>query len=245
MAPLLIPCVAVYPHPIDQYNLTVMLNRASATFALVPSFSARKMAPISGCTSFLLWLTVLQLSRCLRIVNDDPDNNARKSATRCWFEEGRMLAAINDHREFHSSPPLKWSDDLASSARTLAAELSRRVNCKLPLYYREEIGTNYLSADLDRFSESLAVQFWYEGHIDYDFEKGGPLNRNPNVLSFTQLVWSSTREVGCAVACCDSRQLVLVCRFHPPGNIQGHYMSNVKEKFERLKDLAARTPTEL
>ncbi|CDR97231.1 SCP-like extracellular protein family protein, putative [Babesia bigemina] len=156
-----------------------------------------------------------------------------------------MLAALNDYREFHSSPPLKWSDKLASSADKLAAELSRQLNCNIPLYYRNELGTNYLSAALDGFSEAVAAQFWYEGHTDYDFENGGPLNRNPNVLSFTQLVWKSSQEVGCGVACCDGRQVVLICRFNPPGNTQGHFTSNVQEKFERLNDVVKEVPYEL
>ncbi|GFE53015.1 SCP-like extracellular family protein, putative [Babesia ovis] len=187
----------------------------------------------------------------------------------CHLDEGRMLAALNDRREFHSSPPLKWylpdmfvllssrNEELAMSARNCAVELSQRLNCQLPLYYREKLGTNYLSADLEHFSEALAAQFWYEGHLDYDFKNGvfaltldiivigGPLNRNPNVLSFTQMVWTSTKEVGCAVACCNGRQLVLVCRFHPPGNIQGKFVSNVKEKFEKLKSRETGVSTEL
>eukprot|EP00371_Babesia_bovis_P002864 XP_001611511.1 SCP-like extracellular protein family protein [Babesia bovis T2Bo] len=181
----------------------------------------------------------------MRIVNDDTEVYSRQIKSRCHFEEGRMLAALNDRREFHSSPSLKWNADLATSARNMASELSRRINCQLPLYYREELGTNYLSADLEHFSESLAAEFWYEGHLDYDFEKGGPLNRNPNVLSFTQMVWRSTREVGCAVACCDGRQVVLVCRFHPPGNIQGQFIGNVLEKFNRLKNRESGISTEL
>ncbi|KAK1932766.1 SCP-like extracellular protein family protein [Babesia divergens] len=161
-----------------------------------------------------------------------------------------MLAALNSYRDFHSSPHLEWSSKLASDARRSANELSRRVSCNLPLYYRDEIGTNYVASDVASFTEELAARFWYEGHSDYDFQEGGPENRNPNVLSFTQLVWKSSKDVGCGVACCDKERLILVCRFHPAGNIQGYYTQNVLEKvshtpleprqpaqFDRLKDV--------
>ncbi|GBE59273.1 SCP-like extracellular family protein, putative [Babesia ovata] len=222
------------------------------------------IAAVSLYAACGILLALLPLRPCLPIVHENGNVMPRASAPRCRFEVGQTFLELcaaegcgdnNIYSVSLSTSPR--SDKLAFSAGKLAAELSRQQNCNLPLYYRSELGTNYLSAGLDGFSEAVAAQFWYEGHTDYDFENGGPMNRNPNVLSFTQLIWKSSQEVGCGVACCDSRQIVLVCQFNPPGNIQGtpssslnercagHFTSNVPEKFERLNDIVKEVPYEL
>ncbi|KAK1444812.1 cap like protein [Babesia gibsoni] len=154
----------------------------------------------------------------------------------CSFDEQKMLAQINSYRSLHSSPPLQWSRTLASDSRKTANELKRRFKCKLPLYYRDKIGTNYISASIRSFSEELVTRFWYDGHRDYDFKEGGPANRNPNVMSFTEMIWKSTREVGCGVTCCDDSKIMVICRFSPAGNVQGYFTENVLEKIGSSKE---------
>jgi hypothetical protein len=43
---------------------------------------------------------------------------------------------------------------------------------------------------------------------------------------FTQLVWVGTQRLGCGVAQCADMD-VWVCRYDPPGNVQGRYQDNV------------------
>jgi pathogenesis-related protein 1 len=38
---------------------------------------------------------------------------------------------------------------------------------------------------------------------------------------YTQLVWQSTREVGCAMAVCGDKAQIWVCTYHPAGNFVG------------------------
>jgi hypothetical protein len=48
--------------------------------------------------------------------------------------------------------------------------------------------------------------------------------------SFTQMVWKSTKRVGCAAQACGQGKWAyqsVVCRYDPPGNIAGQYVANV------------------
>ncbi|EAN32506.2 Cysteine-rich secretory family protein [Theileria parva strain Muguga] len=147
----------------------------------------------------------------------------------CHFQKDLILLAHNDYRRIHSVNSLEWNDELAKSAEKEALKITKE-KCDLPLYYSELAGTNYLSVSKRLFNEGIAVQFWYEGIKEYDFDKSGVLTRNPNVLAFTQLVWKNTKFIGCGVSCC-SDNIVLVCRYHPFGNIPGQFSGNVFEKF--------------
>ena len=44
---------------------------------------------------------------------------------------------------------------------------------------------------------------------------------NKQVGHYTQMVWHSTRKIGCAVAECESTTALWVCMYYPGGNLQG------------------------
>ncbi|UKJ90222.2 ribosomal protein S29 [Theileria orientalis] len=141
-------------------------------------------------------------------------------ARECSFKKELVLLAHNDYRRIHTVQELEWNDELAISAQKEATKITKE-RCDLPLYYSDLAGTNYLSVGKKQFDEGVAVRFWYEA---------GVTTRNPNVLAFTQLVWKETKAIGCGVSCC-SENMVLVCRYHPFGNIPGHFSQNVLEKY--------------
>ncbi len=77
-----------------------------------------------------------------------------------------------------------------------------------------------------------AVQSWYDEMNDYDFRSGA--SKNGGVIGhFTQLVWKQSTEVGCAFnSNCNNmfggmNNVVVVCRYSPPGNYMGQYVQNV------------------
>uniref|UniRef100_A0A0K8R5F6 Putative antigen 5 protein n=1 Tax=Ixodes ricinus TaxID=34613 RepID=A0A0K8R5F6_IXORI len=69
-----------------------------------------------------------------------------------------------------------------------------------------------------------AVRYWYDENKDYDYETGG---YSPNTAHFTQMVWKSTTQLGCGYAVSSSSTIFVVCKYHPQGNIDGQYRSNV------------------
>ncbi len=64
----------------------------------------------------------------------------------------------------------------------------------------------------------------------YDFNNPG---WNANAAHFTQLVWKSTGNVGCATKTAGSGcnlGKVFVCHYQSPGNVEGQYAQNVLRK---------------
>ena len=57
----------------------------------------------------------------------------------------------------------------------------------------------------------------------YDFTSNTPSGETGH---FTQVVWKSTKHVGCGIASCGGNDL-LVCQYSPAGNYDGQYLDNV------------------
>lgn len=138
-------------------------------------------------------------------------------------EARAFLAAHNEVRAGTSSraplPPLVWSNALARDAARVAAR------CKLD-HSRTENGEN-LAAAAPALSPTQAVALWEKEEADWDAAK----NRCRSGRAcghYTQLVWRSTREVGCASQRCEGGDLgalgswvVAVCQYAPGGNLRG------------------------
>ncbi len=126
----------------------------------------------------------------------------------------QMLAAHNDIRAGKELPPLQWSGELAAYAQKWADSLiARKRAAHNP---NSRYGENILTTGLGS-SPSTVVREWASEEQEYSYRK--------NICSgdcghYTQLVWRSTRTVGCAMAH-NSRREIWVCSYDPPGNILG------------------------
>jgi uncharacterized protein YkwD len=126
-----------------------------------------------------------------------------------------MLAAHNAIRSKAGVPALVWSDKLAAVAQewanTLIAE--KRFDHRPKSKY----GENMYRLDGARETPQKVVDRWAAEARNYDYKA----NRCKGECGhYTQIVWKSTREVGCAVARGGSRE-VWVCNYDPPGNYVG------------------------
>jgi pathogenesis-related protein 1 len=133
-------------------------------------------------------------------------------------EEGlarEMLAAHNEVRERAEVPPLTWSGDLAAVAQNWANHLLYEGQ----FYHRPQpaYGENLLEINGQRALPSEVVAIWAGEAGNYSY---GANSCRGMCGHYTQLVWSSTREVGCAVAH-DAMREVWVCNYNPPGNWVG------------------------
>jgi uncharacterized protein YkwD len=126
-----------------------------------------------------------------------------------------MLAAHNAVRARAGVAPLEWSDRLAARAREWADTLlARRQFAHRP---NSTFGENLFTITGGSASSAEVVRDWAAESRDYDYNS----NRCRGVCGhFTQIVWASTREVGCAVARGGGRE-VWVCDYDPPGNWVG------------------------
>lgn len=136
----------------------------------------------------------------------------------------RLLTAHNAARADVGLPPLSWSEPLAEEATIWAGRLVYMPKLEhSPPAMRPGQGENLWMGTAGRFSLEHMVEGWTK---ERRFLLKGPL---PNVSltghlgdvgHYTQIVWRSTREVGCGLL--SSPQLdFLVCRYSPQGNIIG------------------------
>lgn len=139
----------------------------------------------------------------------------------CSFNKDRLLERHNDFRTKHNVNPLNWSEQLESLAKSEAKLLEKELDCTVS---PKQINTNYFTFLKNDNIES-AVNSWYEGINDYDFELGA-IKKNDSVFEFTQIIWKSVENVGCALACCKSKK-VLLCKYDNYANRPGYFADNV------------------
>ncbi len=135
-----------------------------------------------------------------------------------------FLNAHNKYRKQVGVPLLVWSDKLAASAQQWANSLASRGAFEHSSNsQRPGEGENLWRGTSGRFSRTVMVDGW--GSEQRYFQNG----IFPNVSStgnwvdvghYTQMIWKTTRELGCGVATGRGYD-TLVCRYSPPGNFQG------------------------
>jgi uncharacterized protein YkwD len=126
------------------------------------------------------------------------------------------LAAHNTVRVRLNITPLTWSDKLADRAQQWADHLLATKQ----FAHRPDspYGENLFAIVGAPASPARVVDDWAAESKDYDYAS----NKCRKVCGhYTQIVWASTKAVGCAVAR-DSRREVWVCDYDPPGNWIGH-----------------------
>ncbi|CAN1173038.1 Pathogenesis-related protein PRMS [Linum perenne] len=105
----------------------------------------------------------------------------------------QLLAAHNAVRKKHKLPPLTWSTKLAN-------------------YAKWGQGQSWNVTDAVR---GWAVQ---EGWYNYG---SNSCMTGRDCLHYTQLVWRSTKQVGCARVKCRNGDTYVVCEYYPHGNVVG------------------------
>jgi uncharacterized protein YkwD len=126
-----------------------------------------------------------------------------------------MLEAHNAIRNRVGVPPLAWSAQLAAVAQEWANHLiatrgfSHRPN--------NRYGENIYAISGGAASPRQVVGVWANEVNGYDIRR----NTCMGVCGhYTQIVWRTTRMVGCGIAT-DAEREVWVCDYDPPGNIVG------------------------
>ncbi|KAJ5670785.1 uncharacterized protein N7477_006148 [Penicillium maclennaniae] len=206
------------------------------------------------CYALLLWLLVAVLSfipgaKAEEIVyvttTVDPSTTvvasptAPSPASYTSFDDFKktVLQVSNDYRHTHDAEPLVWNETLTEYAQKWAKACVWR-HSHGP--YGENLAFGYGNA-------TAAIDAWGDEGKLYDFHK--PTGFTEKTGHFTQLVWKSTAEVGCAAVNCgytydkarrdteDEFQLdaraedsapraqgwYVVCEYTPAGNVVGEH----------------------
>ncbi|NWJ04764.1 CRIS3 protein, partial [Crypturellus undulatus] len=112
-----------------------------------------------------------------------------------------------------------WSEKAAASARRWANK------CQMKASPPEERLVNGVPCGENILMSSYpstwpeAIKVWYSQMANFKYGIG-PVRRNANFHSYTQLIWYNSYEVGCAVAYCPKSRFnfFYVCHYSPAGN---------------------------
>ena len=122
-------------------------------------------------------------------------------------------------------PSLTWSGDLAASAQQWASR------CDFNHDDRSPLGENLFWGTAGAYPPQSAVASWYEEIADYNFARP---DFNEQTGHFTQVVWQSSKQLGCGMALCQGNHF-WVCRYSPAGNVSGQFGRNVPKPCGQAK----------
>ena len=144
--------------------------------------------------------------------------------------KAKIVALHNKYRAEVRVPPVRWSDDVQKSAEGWALHLAEdeglhMIHASSNNPYGENLsgGPGVWSTDRDAYTvlEWAVVSFGNE-KSNY---RGTSVNVDSNFYEYghyTQIVWRTTAEIGCAVGKRkDIPGYIVVCRYNPAGNIVG------------------------
>lgn len=160
----------------------------------------------------------------------------------CTSFEPFGLEQTNIYRRQHGVANLTWSTLLQNKSLEWAKELSR--TCSFIHSKNDGYGENlYMSGTSANANIwSKVVKRWYDEISNYNYTLV-PYTTNKikfeNIGHFTQLVWKTTKFVGCASSesNCKGKRVIYVCKYDPIGNYASNkqYLQNVLPKINRKK----------
>jgi len=146
-----------------------------------------------------------------------------------------ILDVMNGERATVGSPALVWNNTLAAHAKAWVEYLAagkaggKIVHClQVPGWEQIEPCTHHEGENLVIYGPHNAnrsaadyLNFWLSEKKDYH---GGPPSGSPVTGHYTQIVWNTTRSVGCGIAVLPRSIVpiggdVMSCRFYPAGNL--------------------------
>ncbi len=130
-----------------------------------------------------------------------------------------MLDAQNRIRAAAGVPELAWSDRLAAAAGNWADSLLK--SGKFEHRPKNKYGENLFETHGYHASATEVVADWAAEEKNYT-RATNSCRAGAVCGHYTQLVWRSTKQVGCAVARGGDRE-VWVCEYDPPGNWLGEH----------------------
>ncbi|MGB5686383.1 MAG: CAP domain-containing protein [Candidatus Electrothrix sp.] len=148
---------------------------------------------------------------------------AKKKST---INPASMVTAHNHWRTKTGVPALKWSNDLTASAQQWADQLAWS-GCRMKhstgangenIFWAGAVQRSDDTLSMQEITEQNVVDAWGNEVKDYDYAS----NSCHGVCGhYTQVVWKSTKEVGCGKASCPDKGQIWVCQYTPRGNMIG------------------------
>ncbi|WP_294012148.1 CAP domain-containing protein [Sphingomonas sp.] len=139
----------------------------------------------------------------------------------------RLLASHNSERARLNLPPLQWDPQLAASAAAYGPMLARVGRLQhSPRAMRPGQRENLWMGTRGSYSPEQMVRTWIDERRMFRAGMFPYVSRTGNwndVSHYTQLIWKGTTRVGCVIHSTGSWDY-LICRYSPPGNVDGRYV---------------------
>lgn len=132
-----------------------------------------------------------------------------------------ITAAHNAVRAEVGVPPLVWNNDLAALAATFIADCEFEHSSQNDRSNKagfQYIGENLYSSGGFQPTGQDVSDAWASEKADYNYAD----NSCSDVCGhYTQQVWRSTTDLGCAIKACGTNQFIVSCEYGPGGNYTG------------------------
>ncbi|KAI3873853.1 hypothetical protein MKX03_010823 [Papaver bracteatum] len=130
----------------------------------------------------------------------------------------QFISEHNAVRAKFSEQPLTWNSTLVRYARRFASQ--RVGDCDM-IHSNGPFGENiFWGGKYEDFSAAYAVQSWASETSVYDPSKNS-CQMNAMCGHYTQIVWMTTKRMGCARVKCNNGGVFAICVYDPPGNFEG------------------------
>ncbi|OIS96796.1 PREDICTED: pathogenesis-related protein PR-1-like [Nicotiana attenuata] len=156
--------------------------------------------------------------------NLDNDTIYKISKQLCWNCIGEAIQFLFHHNLVRATKmelPLTWDSNLEKYAKWWAN--SRKEDCRLMHSFPEgdfKLGENIYWGSGSTWTPTDAVNAWADEQKYYNYASNSCVE-GQLCGHYTQIVWKSTRKVGCARVICDSGDVFMTCNYFPPGNYIG------------------------
>ena len=139
--------------------------------------------------------------------------------------ENQILAAHNAERAALGLQPLAWNAELAGGARRWSEHLAStgRFEHSPSIPGEMPAGENIWGGTPGAFRPERMVGAWIAEKKHFRpgvFPRNSTTGRVEDVSHYTQIIWRSSLQVGCAISRGASEE-ILVCRYSAPGNVIG------------------------
>jgi pathogenesis-related protein 1 len=156
---------------------------------------------------------------------DDSDSSVGASANQTYAqqflaEHNQVRASVTRPANYASAftplPPLSWSETLANEAQAWAKHLANDNACNLAYDPTTPYGDNLAFGSVG-FGPTQAVALWGQDAATYVYQPEYVLAAG----NYTQMIWRTTTQLGCAMAACSTGWRIHVCLYNPAGNVLG------------------------